>query len=217
MDRSPGDVAPLVLGWPLRGFVMARNSPARRVPSHGTHLMGTIYSIDLIPVDARGRAAPWTWRTALATEAPEEFVGFGAPVMAPCPGRVVIVHDGEPDHRARRSQLALIPYALGQPRRLRAGAAGVAGNHIVIRIGGDGPFVLIAHLQQGWLTVSAGDMVHRGEPIASCGNSGNSSQPHVHVQATDTVQWDRAVGLPIAFDAAGNPVLPGESQIIRAG
>ncbi|MFK5257687.1 M23 family metallopeptidase [Propionibacterium freudenreichii] len=121
-----------------------------------------------------------------------------------------------PDHRARRSQLALIPYALGQPRRLRAGAAGVAGNHIVIRIGGDGPFVLIAHLQQGSLTVRAGDMVHRGEPIASCGNSGNSSQPHVHVQATDTVQWDRAVGLPIVFDTAGGPVLPGESQIIRA-
>jgi hypothetical protein len=63
----------------------------------------------------------------LATEPPERFVGFGAPVLAPLGGTVVDVHDGEPDHRARRSQLSLVPYLLGQAGRLGRGAAGLGG------------------------------------------------------------------------------------------
>lgn len=216
MNLAASAAAPLVLGWPLQGRVRARNSPARRVPSHGTHLMGATYAIDLIPVDERGRVAPWSWRTAVATEAPEKFIGFGVPVIAPSSGRIVVAHGGEPDHVARRSQLALIPYALGQAARLRSGVAALAGNHIVIQAGDDGPFILVAHLKRGSLVVGVGDMVRRGEPIASCGNSGNSTQPHVHIQATDTVEWNRAVGLPIAFDATAGPLLPGESQIICA-
>src|SRR5690606_23743425 len=92
------DGRPLVLDYPFTGRWLTRNSPARRVPSHGTHLMGTTYAIDFIPVDDHGRSAPWSWRAAVATEPPEAFVGFGRPVLAPCAGRVVVAHDGEPDH-----------------------------------------------------------------------------------------------------------------------
>ena len=38
-----------------------------------------------------------------------------------------------------------------------------------------------------------------GSPLAECGNSGNSTQPHVHVQVTDGVDMTTAAGLPIAF------------------
>ncbi|MCO1654553.1 hypothetical protein [Pseudonocardia humida] len=59
----------------------------------------------------------------LATEPPERFYAFGLPVLAPAAGRVVTAHDGETDHEARRSQLALLPYALTEASRVRAGAA----------------------------------------------------------------------------------------------
>lgn len=125
----------LVLDFPFRGRWLARNSPARRIPSHGTHLLGTTYAIDFIAVDGAGRPAPLTWRSLLSDEPPEGFYGFGAPIMAPASGEVVLVHDGEPDHEARRSQLTLLPYALGQAQRVRAGAAAIAGNHAVLAIG----------------------------------------------------------------------------------
>lgn len=205
---------PVVLAYPFSGRWLTRNSPARRVPSHGTHLMGTTYAIDFIPVDARGRSAPWNWRAAVATEAPENFVGFGAPILAPCSGRVVIAHDGEPDHEARRSQLTLLPYMLGQARRARGGPSAIAGNHVVIATGADGPFILLAHLRRASVKVAVGDHVQEGVVVGACGNSGNSTQPHLHIQATDSTNWDHARGLPIAFRATGAPPRPGESEII---
>jgi len=57
----------------------------------------------------------------------------------------------------------------------------LAGNHIVEDIGG-GHFVLMAHMQKGTLLVQPGDSVHAGQPIAKCGNSGNTSGPHLHLQ-----------------------------------
>lgn len=179
-----------MLAYPFSGRWMTRNSPARRVPSHGTHLMGTTYAIDFIPVDVRGRSAPWSWRAAVATEAPEDFIGFGAPILAPCSGRVVIAHDGEPDHEARRSQLTLLPYMFSQADRVRGGPAAIAGNHVVIATGAKGPFILLAHLRKGSVEVAVGDHVQEGVVLGACGNSGNSTQPHLHIQATDSTNWE---------------------------
>jgi murein DD-endopeptidase MepM/ murein hydrolase activator NlpD len=176
--------------------------------------MGTTYAIDFIAVDAHGRSAPWHWRAAVATEAPENFVGFGAPILAPCSGQVVIAHDGEQDHGARRSPLSLLPYMVSQAARIRGGPPAIAGNHVVIAAGAAGPFILLAHLRKRSVRVSIGDQVHEGVVLGACGNSGNSTQPHLHIQATDTTNWDQARGLPIAFRTTGAPSLPGESEII---
>jgi len=153
--------APVTLAFPFRGRWLARNSPARRVPSHGTHLLGVTYAIDFIAVDERGRPAPRTWRTMVATERPELFRGFGQPILAPVAGTVVSTHDGECDHDARRSQLALLPYALTQAKRVRAGVPAIAGNHVVVSLGHGGPFVLLAHLRRGTIRVRSGDVVRR--------------------------------------------------------
>ncbi len=212
----------LVLDLPFRGRWMARNSPARRVPSHGTHRFGVTYAIDFIPVDDRGRSAPLTVRSLLSVEPPEAFHGFGAGILAPVSGTVVLAHDGEPDHEARRSQFARASYALGQAERIRAGVAAIAGNHVVVAVGDAGPFVLLAHLRQGSVSVLAGDVVASGARVGECGNSGNSTQPHVHVQATDSIDWPVARGLPIAFqrpgsaDSAGEEWMPRESEIVDA-
>ncbi|MFN3866683.1 MAG: M23 family metallopeptidase [Demequina sp.] len=178
--------------------------------------MGTTFAIDLIPVDNSGRSAPWTWRAAVAPERPERFVGFGAAVSAPVAGRVVIAHDGEEDHEARRSQLALVPYMAGQARRIRRGQHAIAGNHVVIALGNDGPFALVAHLRRGSVVVDVGERVEAGQQVGECGNSGNSTQPHVHVQVTDSIDWSRARGLPLAFETPEGAALPAESENVLA-
>ncbi|MDN4481258.1 M23 family metallopeptidase [Demequina muriae] len=178
--------------------------------------MGTTFAIDLIPVDTRGRSAPWSWRAALSTEPPQGFVGFGATVFAPAAGTVVIAQDGEADHVARRSQIALLPYMVGQAGRVRRGPGAIAGNHVVIALHERGPFVLVAHLREGSVRVAVGDHIEAGQPIGQCGNSGNSTQPHVHVQVTDSVEWSRARGIPLAFSTPRGVELPAESQIVLA-
>lgn len=93
----------VVLSVPIAGSCRVQNSPANRVPSHGTDAFGSAYAIDLVPVNEHGRSAARTWRRLLTAEPPEIFVGLGRPVLAPVHGRVELVHDGEPDHDARRS------------------------------------------------------------------------------------------------------------------
>lgn len=178
---------------------MAVNSPANRVPSHGTHLFGSTYAIDFLAVDGRRRSAPWHWRALLASESPERFLAFGAQILAPIAGTVVIAHDGEPDHEARRSLFSLVPYLATQRARVARGPAGVAGNHVVVAATPDGPFVLLAHLKLGSVIPRVGDLVRAGQAVGACGNSGNSTQPHVHVQATDSLDWNAARGIPITF------------------
>lgn len=190
----------VALALPFSGRWVVQNSPAGRVPSHGIDVLGQRYAIDFVAVDSHGRTSPVRdWRSAFATEPPERFVAFGRPVLAPVDGVVVAVHDGEPDHAARRSQLALIPYALGQASRLRAGLSAVAGNVVVIRDRRSGMYVALVHLRRGSMRVRSGDDVRMGDQLAECGNSGNSTQPHLHVQVMDSADPRTARGVPLAF------------------
>lgn len=205
----------VVLAFPFHGRWRAENSPARRIPSHGTTAFGSSHAIDFVAVDARERSAPFTWRGLVAAEPPEAFVGFGLPILAPISGTVVIAHDEEPDHEGRRSQLALLGYMLGQARRARAGGAALAGNHVVIAIQPRGPFVLLAHLRRGTITVKPGQEVRAGERVAECGNSGNSTEPHVHVQVSDSTAWATARGVPLGFHGSDGAItVPGEGEIL---
>jgi hypothetical protein len=188
------------LALPFTGLWLVRNSPARRVPSHGSDLFGERYAIDFVHVDDRHQTAGMRdWRTLIATEPPERYFAFGRPILAPVSGTIVAVHDGELDHEGRRSQLALLPYALGQAARLRQGIEAIAGNFVTIApIGGTG-FIALAHLRAGSIRVRPGQHVVEGEQIAECGNSGNSTQPHVHIQAMNSADLSIARGVPMTF------------------
>ncbi len=153
------DRAPVVLALPFRGTWLARNTPARRVPSHGTHFLGQSFAIDFAAVDQRRRtAAVRDWRTLIAVEPVDRFFAFGRPILAPAKGRVIAVHDDEPDHPARRSPLTLLPYVLTQGSRLRRGLGAVVGNHLILALQENGPYVVLAHLRR----LDAGETRRRG-------------------------------------------------------
>lgn len=197
------------LALPFTGRWLVQNSPANRVPSHGTELFGTSHAIDFVPVDAQGRSAPRGRARLFGAERAESFMGFGRPILSPVAGEVMAVHDGEADHPAHRSPLSSIVYALSQPSRVRRGAAAIAGNHVVIRVGE--AVVLLAHLRSGSVRVRAGQVVAVGDGVGECGNSGNSTEPHVHVQVSASIT-PGARGIPLIFARAG-----GESWIPRNG
>lgn len=199
------------LVYPFEGRWLTQNSPANRVPSHGTSVLASSYAIDFVPVNDAGRTAPFTLGTLLRSEPAQRFPGFGRPVLAPVEGVVVAVHDTEPDHEAYRG-LPSIGYALSQPRRLGAGWVQLSGNHVMIQTPG-GPIVALCHLQQGSARVRVGQGVAVGAVLACCGNSGNSTEPHLHLQAIDRLDVLQANAVPITFRG----VLPRNGEIVEAG
>jgi hypothetical protein len=200
----------LQLAYPFRGRWLARNSPANRVPSHGTGLFGSDHAIDFVPVDAGGRSAPFTLASLVRSEPPENFTGFGRTILAPASGMVVAVHDGEPDHNVFRG-LPSVGYALTQKGRAAAGWAGLAGNHVMIAIE-TGPVVAVCHLRRGSISVRLGQSITAGTPMGECGNSGNSTEPHVHVQSMDRPDASRAIAVPICFPHG----LPRNGEVVNA-
>lgn len=184
------------LQYPFTGSWLVQNSPADRVPSHGTRLLGTSYAIDFTPVDGSGQSARFTLASLFRPEPPEHFVGFGRAVRAPVSGLVRAAHDGETDHAAFRG-IPSIGYAATQAGRVRQGWLGLAGNHVIVESAG--LFVAVCHLMQGSVRVRPGQRVESGDVLGACGNSGNSTEPHVHVQAMDSPDPEQASAVPITF------------------
>lgn len=195
--------APLELDYPFRGRWQVRNSPANRVPSHGTALFGLSYAIDFVPVDHTKRSAPLTLRSLVRPEPPEAFVGFGQPILSPVEGHVIGVHDTERDHAAYRG-FPSIGYALTQRRRASAGVHALIGNHVFIETAHSSGNVVIAlcHLQRDSIEVTTGQRVVPGQSVGRCGNSGNSTEPHLHLHAVDGPELTRARAVPIRFNGS---------------
>ncbi len=134
----------------------------------------------------------------------EDFAIFGQPVLAVADGRVTEAVDGIPD----------LPVG-GYTRQ------DMAGNHLVLDIGG-GRYVLYGHLQQGSLRARAGEQVRAGQVIGQVGDSGNSGEPHLHLQVQNRPIFDlEDRGLrtyPILFrDATVADVQRGDSVGPRVG
>lgn len=199
----------LDLAYPVTGRWLVQNSPADRVPSHGTTRFASSFAIDLVGVDAFGRTAPLTTVTLLGPEPATRFPGFGRPVLAPVDGVVVAARDTEPDHAAYRG-LPSFWYAVTQARRVQAGWAALAGNHVMILTGG-GSVVALCHLQHHSVRVSVGQRVRTGEPLGACGNSGNSTEPHLHLQALSSADVPHATAVP--FTLSGR--LPRTGEVVE--
>lgn len=111
----------------------------------------------------------------------DDYYAYGRPVLAPAGGVVRAIHDGEADG------------PIGQWWFLRA-----TGNHVILEVA-PGEFLFIAHLQPRSIAVAPGERVRAGQIIGRVGNSGNSSEPHVHLHLQDTATPYLGEGIPFFF------------------
>ncbi|WP_367043564.1 M23 family metallopeptidase [Streptomyces sp. Je 1-332] len=213
-DRSRREPpAPLEIAPPVTGRWSAVNSPADKVPSHGTHGLGQTYAIDIVaePQDGARPAFAWLWPIARGNKA---FPAFGAPLLAVADATVVHAEDAQRDHLSRNSLLAYVYLVVAEGLgRTLGGARRVVGNHITLDLG-EGTYAVYAHVQQGSLAVRTGDKVRAGQVMARCGNSGNSTEPHVHFQLMDGPDLDTARGVPFRWRGIGVPA-NGETFTVR--
>ena len=171
-DERPSRVA---FRLPLEGPVtVAWGGPTADVNYH-VFLPDQRWAYDLV-VTRDGR----TFRTDGV--ALEDYLAYGLPVYAPAAGAVFSALDGEPE------------VAIGAPRW---GLAGL-GNHVGIEVA-PGEFLFVGHLQPGTVTVGIGDRVAAGQLLGRVGNSGNSSEPHVHLHLQDTPEPWFGEGIPFHF------------------
>ncbi|MBT3166302.1 M23 family metallopeptidase [Streptomyces sp. Vc74B-19] len=189
---------------PVTGRWIAMNSPADHTPSHHTHAYGQTFAIDVVaepePGSRPGFRALWP-----VTRRNADFPAFGAPLHAVADGTVVRATDRARDHLSRGSLPALAYLMLLEANvRDLFGAGRIIGNHVVLDLG-DGLFAAYAHLRRGSLTVREGDRVRAGQVLAQVGNSGNSTEPHLHFQLMDDPDPDTARGIPFTWRGIGVP------------
>jgi Peptidase family M23 len=124
----------------------------------------------------------------------KDYADYGAKVIAVADGTVVDTFSKLDDQ---------IPGDLPDPKTITL--ENVDGNHIVIDLG-HGKYAFYAHLQKDSLLVAKGDHVKRGQMLASLGNTGNTSAPHLHFHLMDSISVLGSSGLPYVidrFDVAG--------------
>ena len=74
----------------------------------------------------------------------------------------------------------------------------IGGNHVIMEIG-EGLYAFYAHMQPGSVRVKVGDHVRRGQVLGLLGNSGNSSEPHLHFHICNENSELGCEGLPTGW------------------
>lgn len=73
-----------------------------------------------------------------------------------------------------------------------------------------GEYSITAHFRQGSIAVREGDRVRKGDPLGQAGNSGNSSEPPIHFQISDSSDLMTGKSLNVKWDGGLN-IVQGET------
>ena len=190
--------------WPMDGGGrpwIASGTPGTPGHSQGGTLVigGRLFNSQRFAFDLRQIDADIQTHPTGATHK-EDYYAWGQAVRAMARGRVIATVVGDPDFEIGGD----IP-ATQAP----------AGNYVVVQHGRSS-FSVYAHLQQGSVTVTPGAWVERGQALALVGNSGHSSEPHLHVHVAD--QWrEGADPLASFFVSQGVPIALWGGAIVRDG
>ncbi|MNL26902.1 putative peptidase [compost metagenome] len=133
-------------------------------------------AFDIVIHNAAGKSFKTTGKTN------EDYYAFGQPLIAPCDAEVVLSVDGIKDN---------VP-GVTNPMY-------VLGNAVLLKTRNN-EYILFAHFRQGSVKVKQGDMVKRGQLLGLCGNSGNSSEAHLHFHIQDQEDFTMATGIKCYFD-----------------
>ena len=102
-------------------------------------------------------------------------------IIAPGEGTVVDILDG-----VEENQVGQVPET--------------HGNRVIIDHN-NGEFSVLSHFKNGSIAVKLNDHVERGQFLGLCGNTGASSEPHIHYHLQNSPDINNAEGLPIKFDS----------------
>jgi hypothetical protein len=189
------NIPPIVVAPPLRGpdwiagdaANNGRDAAHRRAVllDNGHAYIAQRYAIDWVKYRiVNGEGVTWSGDESKNSS----YFCYDAPIYSVAGGKVVEVLDGIPENVPHSGKVAI-----------DVNFANAAGNHVVVDIG-YGLYALYAHMRPGTLKVKAGDIVKAGDLLGHVGNSGNSTEPHLHFHIDDQPSFLAGQGMPYEFD-----------------
>lgn len=135
------------------------------------------FALDIVALNDFGMRA-----NGLMPEDLTDYAVYDREVRSPCTGIAISTQDGIGDNRISETN-----------------TEAPAGNNIILACGT--ARILLAHFRKGSIEVAAGAIVSRGQTLGRVGNSGNSSEPHLHMHAYlgGTRDYNEGQGLPMTF------------------
>ena len=164
---------------PFEGKWTALNGGTSKELSHSWGLVSQRYAYDFVIMDDAGKSFAGDNKNL------ESYFCYGKNILAPANGTVVKVSSKHKDSRVTGTKVYCDTWD-------------IRGNFIVIQHAKK-EFSVCAHLISNSITVRVGDKVKQGQIIGKCGNSGNTSEPHLHFQLQSGKSFFTSAGLPISF------------------
>jgi Membrane proteins related to metalloendopeptidases len=166
---------------PFEGAWVAVNGGVTKEFSHSWEIISQRYAYDFIILGDNGKSYSDSVTTL------SDYYCYGNEILAPADGVVAEI-------RANCGDSKVIGGGKTDPL-----IKDIRGNYIVIKHS-DGEYSCLAHLMPESIKVSVGERVKRKQAIARCGNSGNTSEPHLHFQVQSDKSFFLSAGLPICFE-----------------
>ncbi len=175
--------APMDFSLPFHGSWLVANGGVTPETSHSWEIPQQRYAYDFLIADESGQHFSGDEKD------PAAYYCYGREILAPADGFVVALYADAPDSPINK-------------RRPVCAADDLRGNFVLLNHG-SGVYSLLCHLKPGSIYVHVGQAVARGERIARCGNSGNTTEPHLHFQLQAGRDFCTAPSLPIPFAHIG--------------
>jgi Peptidase family M23/Protein of unknown function (DUF3887) len=133
-------------------------------------------AFDILITDSKGSPYKTDGKTN------EDYYAFGKELIAPCDGEIVLVVDGIKDN---------VP---GEMNTFNVG-----GNTVIIKTSNN-EFLVFCHFKHQSIKVKEGQKIKQGQLLGLCGNTGNSSEPHLHFHIQNIEDLNTATGVKCYFD-----------------
>ncbi len=166
---------------PFEGEWTVINGGTEKEFSHSWMLPTQRYAYDFLIMNHNGE----TYYGDKTEE--ESYYCYGRNILSPADGKIVDIGSNCIDNK---------PFADGV---LAFTAEDIRGNYIIIKHA-EKEYSFIGHIKPESIQVEVGQNVQAGEVIAKCGNSGNTSEPHIHFHLQDGTDFFLSAGLPITFE-----------------
>jgi len=185
------EVSQNTYGLPFNGSWTAVNGGNTKETSHSWELLTQRFAYDFVILDKNKLSFNEQ------TENINSYYCYNKEIVSVQKGVVVKVVDNIDDYEKVGN------YSLDWKTK------NIIGNHIIIKHS-NGEYSLYAHLKNQSIKVKKGDNVEKGELLAYCGNSGRSTEPHLHFQIMKNPNFFFAKSLKIKF---GNIYDSNENEI----
>jgi hypothetical protein len=194
--KQPVALRPPVDGPGWFSFLAPNNRGSHRRSIHqieGTLFLSQRFAVDLVRTNTQGK------RFSGSPDTNESYLAYGTPVVAVGTGIVRQIQTDVPDNnpggcveRVKRSTPCKVATAVPITQKT------LAGNYILLELE-TGETAVYAHLIPNSILVHVGDKVPIGQPLAKVGNSGNTTEPHLHFHLCDRVSVTACAGIPYHF------------------